>query len=106
MKKGIINAAEGIITYSIEKKGYSQEIEPEDIVIITLQNSILNKARDIVYLLEEKRIGSIEIILRSMLEQYVSLIYILKDQTGFESIPRTRFVIIFSRFQRVSISSF
>ncbi|HIH2442187.1 TPA: hypothetical protein ACYKXN_002964, partial [Enterococcus faecium] len=63
MKKGIINAAEGIITYSIEKKGYSQEIEPEDIVIITLQNSILNKARDIVYLLEEKRIGSIEIIL-------------------------------------------
>ncbi|ROX52120.1 hypothetical protein EGW53_08115 [Enterococcus faecium] len=26
--------------------------------------------------------------------------------TGFESIPRTRFVRIFSRFQRVSISSF
>ena len=25
---------------------------------------------------------------------------------GFESIPRTRFVRIFSRFQRVSISSF
>ena len=27
-------------------------------------------------------------------------------QDGFESIPRTRFVRIFSRFQRVSISSF
>ncbi|NDK22755.1 ErmCL family antibiotic resistance leader peptide [Enterococcus faecium] len=27
-------------------------------------------------------------------------------QPGFESIPRTRFVRIFSRFQRVSISSF
>ncbi|HCS94094.1 MAG TPA: hypothetical protein DIW15_05250 [Bavariicoccus seileri] len=26
--------------------------------------------------------------------------------SGFESIPRTRFVRIFSRFQRVSISSF
>ncbi|HHQ6406877.1 TPA: DUF5677 domain-containing protein [Enterococcus faecium] len=85
MKKGIVNAAEGIISYSIEKKGNSQEIEPEDIVIITLQNSILNKARDIVYLLERKRIGSIEIILRSMLEQYVSLIYILKDQTQLKA---------------------
>ncbi|EOF77384.1 hypothetical protein [Enterococcus faecium] len=30
----------------------------------------------------------------------------IKVSTGFESIPRTRFVIIFSRFQRVSISSF
>ncbi|PQV95056.1 hypothetical protein CWC50_02090 [Enterococcus faecium] len=29
-----------------------------------------------------------------------------KAQNGFESIPRTRFVRIFSRFQRVSISSF
>ncbi|NVD83753.1 hypothetical protein HV395_01700 [Enterococcus faecium] len=45
----------------------------------------MNKARDIVYLLEEKRIGSIEIILRSMLEQYVSLIYILKDQTQLKA---------------------
>lgn len=27
-------------------------------------------------------------------------------EPGFESIPRTRFVRIFSRFQRVSISSF
>lgn len=30
----------------------------------------------------------------------------LKRFIGFESIPRTRFVRIFSRFQRVSISSF
>ena len=30
----------------------------------------------------------------------------LFDDYGFESIPRTRFVRIFSRFQRVSISSF
>ncbi|WP_435740237.1 GNAT family N-acetyltransferase [Enterococcus faecium] len=29
-----------------------------------------------------------------------------KGNPGFESIPRTRFVRIFSRFQRVSISSF
>ncbi|HCD5331529.1 TPA: hypothetical protein NBW35_002071 [Enterococcus faecium] len=29
-----------------------------------------------------------------------------KTRGGFESIPRTRFVRIFSRFQRVSISSF
>ncbi|RBS83688.1 hypothetical protein EB51_01013 [Enterococcus faecium] len=29
-----------------------------------------------------------------------------KYRSGFESIPRTRFVRIFSRFQRVSISSF
>ncbi|KAA9166988.1 hypothetical protein F6X82_12555 [Enterococcus faecium] len=28
------------------------------------------------------------------------------QRCGFESIPRTRFVRIFSRFQRVSISSF
>ncbi|GEM_PF-1137250 len=30
----------------------------------------------------------------------------LQNVGGFESIPRTRFVRIFSRFQRVSISSF
>ncbi|HFP6125859.1 TPA: erythromycin resistance leader peptide [Enterococcus faecium] len=29
-----------------------------------------------------------------------------QPNNGFESIPRTRFVRIFSRFQRVSISSF
>lgn len=36
---------------------------------------------------------------------FIYMIYIL-IKTGFESIPRTRFVRIFSRFQRVSISSF
>ncbi|EPI2263481.1 TPA: hypothetical protein ACSPFU_002537 [Enterococcus faecium] len=30
----------------------------------------------------------------------------VETDDGFESIPRTRFVRIFSRFQRVSISSF
>ena len=32
--------------------------------------------------------------------------YTVIGMIGFESIPRTRFVRIFSRFQRVSISSF
>ncbi|MCZ1521416.1 hypothetical protein GHA87_15380, partial [Enterococcus faecium] len=31
---------------------------------------------------------------------------VVEQHFGFESIPRTRFVRIFSRFQRVSISSF
>ncbi|HGF7551470.1 TPA: DUF5677 domain-containing protein, partial [Enterococcus faecium] len=81
MKKGIINAAEGIMKRSIEIKGNSQEIESEDLVIISLQNSLVEKAKDINYLLDKKRIQSINIILRSMLEQYVSLMYILKGQT-------------------------
>ncbi|WP_225602672.1 hypothetical protein, partial [Enterococcus faecium] len=41
---------------------------------------------------------------------YVEHVYnhsaIIRIENGFESIPRTRFVRIFSRFQRVSISSF
>ncbi|MBE9890740.1 DUF5677 domain-containing protein [Enterococcus faecium] len=85
MKKGIINAAEGIMKRSIEIKGDSQEIESEDLVIISLQNSLVEKAKDINYLLDKKRIQSINIILRSMLEQYVSLIYILKDQTKLKA---------------------
>ncbi|EME5367469.1 hypothetical protein QK089_000443, partial [Enterococcus faecium] len=50
MKKGIINAAEGIMKRSIEIKGNSQEIESEDLVIISLQNSLVEKAKDINYL--------------------------------------------------------
>ncbi len=85
MKKGIINAAEGIMKRSIEIKGDSQEIESEDLVIISLQNSLVEKAKDINYLLDKKRIQSINIILRSMLEQYVSLIYILKGKTKLKA---------------------
>ncbi|HFK5914052.1 TPA: hypothetical protein ACGYSN_000275 [Enterococcus faecium] len=40
------------------------------------------------------------------LEQKYEVITVHKGNGGFESIPRTRFVRIFSRFQRVSISSF
>lgn len=85
MKKGIINAAEGIMKRSIEIKGNSQEIESEDLVIISLQNSLVEKAKDINYLLDKKRIQSINIILRSMLEQYVSLMYILKGKTKLKA---------------------
>lgn len=85
MKQGIINAAEGIMNRSIEILGDSRELEPEDIVIITLQKSLVTKAKDIVYLLDKRRIQSIDIILRSMLEQYVSLIYILKDKTKLKA---------------------
>lgn len=85
MKQGIINAAEGIMTRSLEIKGISQEIEPEDLVIISLQNSLVEKAKDINYLLDKRRINSINIILRSMLEQYVSLMYILKGQTKLKA---------------------
>ncbi|WP_277892411.1 hypothetical protein [Enterococcus lactis] len=55
MKKGIINAAEGIMKRSIEIKGDSQEIESEDLVIISLQNSLVEKAKDINYLLDKKK---------------------------------------------------
>ncbi|WP_311388994.1 MULTISPECIES: hypothetical protein [Enterococcus] len=37
---------------------------------------------------------------------YIQYEVMVVNNDGFESIPRTRFVRIFSRFQRVSISSF
>lgn len=41
-----------------------------------------------------------------LLNDLDTLAAMIKHHHGFESIPRTRFVRIFSRFQRVSISSF
>lgn len=81
LKNGLINAADSIMDRTIELKGKKSEIGSEDIVIISLQNSILNKVREIDFLIKANKVQSINVILRSMLEQYVYLMYILDSQT-------------------------
>lgn len=81
MKQGIINAAEGIIDRAVTKKSSKKKLDIEDIVIITIQNSLIRKASDICYLLSDDRIETIDILLRSMLEQYAYLCYILESHT-------------------------
>lgn len=81
LKNGLVNAADKIMDRTIKLKGQKNEIGSEDIVIISLQNSILNKVREIDFLIKTNKVQSINVILRSLLEQYVYLMYILDSQT-------------------------
>lgn len=85
MKDGLINSAEKMMDQTYKLKFNKHELDIDDSVIISLQTSILNKVKDINFLIKEKRIQSINVILRTMLEQYVYLIYIMNDKTLLKS---------------------
>ncbi|WP_227413411.1 hypothetical protein [Enterococcus faecium] len=89
----IVNYKFKVASKKSEEKAETSKKEIQEIeksVKEEVQRGIQEKARFHEY-------SSIETELKSMRT---------KLGTGFESIPRTRFVRIFSRFQRVSISSF
>lgn len=57
----------------------------EDFVILSLYNSIINKIVDVKLLIDNNHYDSIEIIVRTIFEQYVYLKYILISDTKLKS---------------------
>lgn len=71
------------ILYAIVEKTFNDEnaMEIHDISIVTLYSSMVEKARSIQLLIDNKLFDSVEVIQRSMVEQNVSLKYILQKDT-------------------------
>lgn len=81
MKQGTINAVSNILENIANNYFESSDFKDEDAVIFSIIHSIVKKSEDIHFLLLYKRYDSVEIIGRTILELYVSLLYVLKGDT-------------------------
>lgn len=81
MKAGIVNASKSLLKLTGQEIGGKGKSNLKDAVIFSITHSIIEKADDIQFLMKNKRYESIEIISRTMLELYVSLKFILKEET-------------------------
>lgn len=77
----IKNARESVKHVPDVLKETTGELELEDIIIVALGLSIVDKAEDIVLLLKKERYDSVEIILRSVFEQIIYVQAILSENT-------------------------
>lgn len=86
IKKGLVDGAQDHLKFIIDHIVNEDEKLPiEDFVIFSLYNSIINKVYDIKFLLDNNQHDSIEIIIRTVFEQYVYLKYILLSNTKVKS---------------------
>lgn len=81
MKSGFINSSKSLLELTKNKIGEKGESSIEDAVVIAIMHSLIEKAEDIHILMKNNRYESIEIISRTILELYVSLEFILKENT-------------------------
>lgn len=82
MKQGIIKAAAQILDIISKEVFTDTEVNEEDAVIYAIMHSLVKKSEDIQLLLNNKSYNSVENIGRTMLELYVSLKFILSNDTS------------------------
>lgn len=82
MKEGLVNASKSLLQLVRQEIDEKKETDLEDDVIYAISHSIIEKAADLHFLMRNSRYESVEIISRTMLELFVSLKYILKEDTN------------------------